>query len=74
MFNFGMQDVKLFGIVCFGLFALLMFFVPINQWWFVWDYVETTPLWLVMGQTWPFLIVAIVATIFLILFRELVMK
>lgn len=74
MFGFGMKDIKLFVIICVGLVALLLFMVPPNTWWFLWDYMETTPIWLQIGQAWPLWLLAFFITIFAILVRELVFR
>jgi len=74
MFGFGTRDIKLFLLVALGLLLGLMFFIPIDDWWFLWEYIETTPMWIVIGQAWPFALVAFVITIFIILFREFVSR
>ncbi|MFX0087787.1 MAG: hypothetical protein ACFFAU_19200 [Candidatus Hodarchaeota archaeon] len=71
MFQFGMKDLKLFFAVCACFLIFLMFCIPPDSWWFIWDYLAETPWWFVIGQAWPLWGLAGLTTFFLILYREI---
>ncbi|MHA2327364.1 MAG: hypothetical protein ACXACR_02485 [Candidatus Hodarchaeales archaeon] len=72
MFNYGMKDVKLFAICFLGIVLFLLFMIPIDNWWFLWDYLETTPLWIVIGQSSILFFAAFTLTMFIIIIRALI--
>lgn len=63
-------DMKLFACVFIGIIALGLFFIPMSNWWFLWDYIADTPLWTIIGQSGTILLAAGGVTVFLIIVRE----
>lgn len=65
------QNVKLFFLIAFGLAFFSLFFIPMEQWTFVVDWLIQTPIIIIIGQSVFFLISIVLIWAFVLIIREL---
>jgi len=72
MFGLKSTHVKLFGVVVLAILVYGLMFIAPQQYQFYWDYLNTTPPWIVIGDNIIVIMAAVLVTAVLMVLRRLV--